>query len=147
MNIDINLIHICRVLNKYSVKYLIVGGAAVAFHGYARLSTSISGKPIEKPDYDFWYKPVYANYFGILKSLNELGVDTSRLMNQTAIDVKKAFLRIPHPDYTIDFLPVLINLSEFNNCHSKCDKIDFEGVDLYFIGLNDLLKEKRREVP
>ncbi|MGL5890284.1 MAG: hypothetical protein ACRC3B_10385, partial [Bacteroidia bacterium] len=79
MNIDNQLVHLCKVLNKHSVQYLIVGGAAVAIHGYARSTTNMMGIPADKPDYDFWYNPVYANYFALLNVIEDLGQDVSRL--------------------------------------------------------------------
>lgn len=51
-----NILTVCRTLNKFSVEYLIVGGAAVALHGYHRYSTNVAGEIAEKPDLDFWYK-------------------------------------------------------------------------------------------
>jgi hypothetical protein len=56
--IDSNLIsgilRICGAFNKYNVQYMIVGGMAVALHGYFRKSINITGAPTEKPDLDFW---------------------------------------------------------------------------------------------
>lgn len=55
----------------HSVEYLIVGGTAVAFHGYDRLSKDLSGQTMEKLDLDFWYNPTYDNYFRLLEDLGE----------------------------------------------------------------------------
>lgn len=45
-----SLLHVCSLLNKNKVEYLIVGGTAVALYGYYRMSITASGKPAEKPD-------------------------------------------------------------------------------------------------
>jgi hypothetical protein len=36
---------VCSVLNKHKVDYLIVGGVAVGFHGYQRLSIISNQRP------------------------------------------------------------------------------------------------------
>jgi hypothetical protein len=50
----------------HSVEYLVVGGTAVALHGYFRQSHDPSGQLMEKHDLDFWYNPTYDNYFKLL---------------------------------------------------------------------------------
>jgi hypothetical protein len=52
-----DILHVCKILNKNAVQYLIVGGTAVAFHGYFRWSQNSSGTPAEKFDLDIWYNP------------------------------------------------------------------------------------------
>ena len=61
-----SLLTVCGLLSKHKVEYLIVGGTAVALHGYFRMSVSIAGIPADKPDLDFWYNPSYKNYFKLL---------------------------------------------------------------------------------
>lgn len=51
----------CAIKNK--VKMLLVGGAAVNFHGYQRHSA----------DLDFWIEPSEENLNKLLKTLNEIG--------------------------------------------------------------------------
>jgi hypothetical protein len=103
MSLDKQLIDICRILNNQSVRYLIVGGTAVSFHGYARSTTNTAGVPTEKPDYDFWFQRDYGNYYNLLNCIELLGIDVSREREEKGVDLKKAFLRIPHPEFTADF--------------------------------------------
>lgn len=46
-NLTDEILRVCQVLNKNSVKYLIVGGTAVAFHGYFRWSKNSTDAPAE----------------------------------------------------------------------------------------------------
>ena len=62
------ILQVCQILNKNSVQYLVVGGTAVAFHGYFRWSQNASDTPTEKFDLDIWYNPTYDNYFKLLNS-------------------------------------------------------------------------------
>ena len=61
-----NLLAICALLEQFEVRYLLVGGAAVALHGYYRHSMGPSGLLATKPDIDLWYDPTYENYFKII---------------------------------------------------------------------------------
>lgn len=72
-NLTESILNVCRILNKHSMQYLIAGGTAVALHGYQRMSRHSSGLPAGKYDLDFWYNPVYDNYFSLLNALQELG--------------------------------------------------------------------------
>ena len=47
------IVEVCKILNNHSVRYLIVGGTAVAYHGYFRWSVDSAGLASEKFDLDF----------------------------------------------------------------------------------------------
>jgi len=66
------ILDVCKSLNKHAVQYLVVGGTAVAFHGYFRWSHNSSGEISDKFDLDIWYNPTYDNYYRLLNSLEEL---------------------------------------------------------------------------
>jgi len=45
--------HICKILDNHDVEYLIIGGTAVAIHGYIRLSTTPDGSILGKHDFNW----------------------------------------------------------------------------------------------
>jgi hypothetical protein len=47
-----SLLNVCRLMKKYNVQYMLVGGTAVALNGYYRLSTNTAGELTDKPDID-----------------------------------------------------------------------------------------------
>src|SRR6218665_21427 len=94
---------VCFVLNKNGAEYIIVGGAAVGYYGYNRISGASLHNPEMKTDLDFWYKPTNENYLSILASLDELGIDVSSLRS-VVFDPQKTFLKIPHSNLHTDFL-------------------------------------------
>jgi hypothetical protein len=102
-----NILTVCRTLNKFSVEYIIVGGTAVALHGYYRQSTNVAGEIAEKPDLDFWYNPTYDNYFRLLNALEELGQDVTQFRDEQTPNPKKSFFRYEFEKFTLDFLPEL----------------------------------------
>jgi hypothetical protein len=76
------ILTVCDALNRNSVQYLIVGGTAVAFHGYFRWSLDTAGNPATKFDLDIWYNPTYDNYFRLLKALSVLGQDVKEFFHE-----------------------------------------------------------------
>ena len=76
-----SLTAICRSLQHWNVRYLFVGGTAVALHGYYRHSMGPNGKLTTKPDIDVWYDPTYENYFSLLQMLKDLDLDVAKFMN------------------------------------------------------------------
>jgi hypothetical protein len=90
-NLTDSILAVCKALNKFSVEYIIVGGTAVALHGYFRRSTNAAGNLIDKPDLDFWYNPTYDNYFKLLNTLEELGQDVTNFKQDRRQILKNHF--------------------------------------------------------
>ena len=88
-----NILGICKTLNKFSVEYWIVGGTAVALHGYYRHSMNDAGEIAEKPDLDFWYNSTYDNYFKLLNALEDMGQDVKKFKDEQTPDPKRSFFR------------------------------------------------------
>ncbi|RSK24094.1 hypothetical protein [Hymenobacter metallilatus] len=133
---------VCAVLQKHSVEYMLVGGTAVALHGYFRYSTLPSGAIAEKPDLDFWYNPSYTNYFNLLDALEALGQDISRFRNEQQPNPKKSFFRYEFEDFTLDLLPELKSSIRFTAAFVNRETVDLAGIKVAFIGYNDLLTDK-----
>ena len=136
------IVEVCKFLNKHSVKYLIVGGTAVAYHGYFRWSVDSSGLASEKFDLDFWYNPTYENYFNLLSALNDLGQDVARFNEEKEPKPKSSFFKFEIENFTIDFLPSLKGLSKFTPSYEKRDIVEVNGVELSFINIDDLIADK-----
>ncbi|MDP3912725.1 MAG: hypothetical protein Q8R96_03195 [Bacteroidota bacterium] len=141
-NLSDSIIGVCQILNKHSVEYLIVGGAAVALFGYFRLSTSMAGKPSEKQDLDFWYNPTYTNYFRLLDALEELGQNVSDYKREKTPNPKKSFFKFEDEKFTLDFLPELKSLSSFITAYKKREIARLIDIEIPFIGFDDLIKDK-----
>jgi hypothetical protein len=137
------LLTVCNLLSKHNVEYLIVGGTAVALHGYFRMSVSVAGTPTDKPDLDFWYNPSYKNYFNLLNAIEALGEDVSEFKNETAPNPKKSFFKLSFDTFTIDFLPELPGLSKFRNSYENKEVAQVDGVDIMFISFDDVITNKK----
>ncbi|TDX02113.1 nucleotidyltransferase [Dinghuibacter silviterrae] len=140
-----DLLHVCKILNKHSVEYLLVGGTAVALHGYYRLSRQTSGKVTEKHDLDFWYNSSYGNYFKLLDALEELGQDVSYYRAETAPNPKKSFFRLEYDKFTVDFLPELPGLSKFYDSYHQREYSKVGNIEIPFINYADLIANKQTQ--
>ncbi len=87
-----SILQVCEILNKHAVQYLLVGGTAVALHGYFRHSANSAGVISDRPDVDVWYNPTYGNYFKLLDALEELGQNVTEFRNEQAPNPKRSFL-------------------------------------------------------
>ena len=126
------LTKICSLLNKHGVEYLVIGGVAVIYHGYTRSTADI----------DFWYNPTLTNFHRIINAFKEYGIDVSELEKEV-FDPAKSFLRFPTPDLRTDFLPVIPGHVSFAKARSKAEVLTLGSVDIYIIGYDDLIENKR----
>jgi hypothetical protein len=141
-NLSQNILSVCEILNKQNVEYLIVGGIAVALHGYFRRSINAWGIFTDKPDLDFWYNPTYENYYKLLNALTDLGQDVQEFKNEQTPKPRKSFFKFERDDFTLDFLPELKAPLKFRSSYENKATANLNGVDINFIGFNDLLLDK-----
>lgn len=142
MDANQKLIEICAVLQTHSVQYLLIGGTAVGFHGYYRMSSQMDGTISEKQDFDFWYNPTYTNYFNLLFALKELGNDVDEFIKEQTPNPRKSFFKFAFNNFTIDFLPVVDGLSSFSLSHKKRKLSIIENIEISIISKDDLLISK-----
>ncbi|MBF9221214.1 hypothetical protein [Hymenobacter ruricola] len=136
------LLTVCSVLNKHGVDYLVVGGIAVALHGYFRRSIASNGVVADKVDLDIWYNPTYGNYFKVLKALEELGQDVAKYEQEQTPNPKKSFFKYSFEDFTLDLLPELKAPLRFGVSFASREAAALGGVSIPFISFDDLLADK-----
>jgi predicted nucleotidyltransferase len=141
-NLTDEILWVCQILNKNDVQYLIVGGTAVAFHGYFRWSQNSAGTTSEKFDLDIWYNPTYENYFRLLNGLAELGQDVKDFFEEQSPNPLKSYFKFELNKFTLDFLPKLKGTIKFNQAYEKKEITTIKGIDIQFIGFDELLKDK-----
>ena len=79
-----------QLLNENDVRYLVVGGYAVAFHGYPRYTEDI----------DIWIESNPANAKRIVKTLHEFGFGSLGLKKEDFLD--------PDTIFNWDTLPIVL---------------------------------------
>lgn len=132
----------CLALNNQKVEYLLIGGVAVGYYGFQRISGAFyPGRPEIKQDIDFWYRPTVENYLRLVNALDELKINTKDLKD-LIFDSKKTFLRIPFDTFKVEFLPTIAGLDSFNECYKSSTPIQLDGNTINIISYDDLLKNK-----
>jgi predicted nucleotidyltransferase len=119
------------LLNANDVHYLVVGGYAVALHGYPRYTK----------DLDIWIERSAENADRIVKALQEFGFGSLGLKADDFL-VTDQIIQLGYPPRRIDLLTALPGV-EFDECLAKRLVIKMEGVEVNFIGLEDLKQNKR----
>lgn len=119
-----------ELLNANGVKYLIVGGYAVALHGYPRYTK----------DLDIWVDLEEKNSQAIIRVLDQFGLGPLGLAASDFM-TPDVVVELGYPPNRID---ILVNISgvEFIECYQKKVIVNIDGVDVQFIDLESLKKNK-----
>ncbi|WP_189562220.1 hypothetical protein [Persicitalea jodogahamensis] len=137
------LLGVCKLLEKYQIHYLIIGGTAVALNGYFRISSNAAGKLADKLDINIWYNPTYTNYFNFLKVLEELGQDISKFRDEQIPNPRKSFFKFEFDDFTFDALPSIKADIKFFEAYQRKGTVDIEGTPIHYISYLDLIEDKK----
>ena len=118
------------LLNKNNVKYLVIGGYAVAMHGHPRYTK----------DLDVWILTTNENIIRLINSFNDFGFLSIGL---TEKDFMKTgyVIQLGNPPNRIDIFTSADGV-DFDNCFKSKIIINIEGVDINFIDLVNLKKNK-----
>ena len=121
-----------KLLIENKVEYLIVGGYAVGIHGYPRYTG----------DLDIWINNTNENARRILKCVNEFGFSS---YNLSVSDFTKQgnIIQLGYPPVRIDIINQVDGVN-FGECFKNKKEIMTENITLYFIGYDDLLKNKKK---
>jgi hypothetical protein len=138
-----SLLTICRLLEKYNVKYMLIGGTAVALNGYYRHSINIWGELTDKPDVDIWYNPTYENYFNVLKVMEELGQDITEFKNEKSPNPRKSFFKLNFDQFTLDILPEIKANIKFVDANKRKETVELQETQIHFMNYYDLIEDKK----
>jgi hypothetical protein len=119
------------LLIKNKAEYLIVGGYAVGIHGHPRYTG----------DLDIWLNPKPENAVRILNAINEFGFSSYKL-NVEDFTKPGNVIQLGYPPLRIDLLTEIDGVS-FDDCFVNKLTVEMEGMNVNFIGYQDLLKNKK----
>ncbi|MBO6575152.1 MAG: hypothetical protein JJ896_07045 [Rhodothermales bacterium] len=121
---------ILRLLNAHEVRYLVIGGFAVAYHGYPRATGDI----------DIWIDPEQGNAARVHASVVELGFDLPSLRVSDFSNPDRV-VRLGYPPMRIEFMTRIPGVM-FADCFGRRVVADFNGVETSLIGLACLRANK-----
>ncbi len=119
-----------ELLQNHEVKYLVVGGYAMAYHGYPRFTQDI----------DFWIWINEENAERLLLVIKDFGMGSLGLKVED-FDVADQVVQLGYPPNRIDIITSVDGLS-FEQAYAN--KVEFlsSSVKINFIGFEDLIKNK-----
>jgi hypothetical protein len=120
-----------KSLNDNGVQYLVVGGYAVALHGHPRYTK----------DMDIWINPDPENVNRILQALTDFGFGSLGLKSEDFL-VPDQIIQLGYPPARIDLLTTL-EAVDFVQCYNSRVVVTIEDVEVNFIDLENLKKNKR----
>ncbi len=130
VELDENFKEFIELLNSEKVKYLVIGGFAVGFHGYPRYTG----------DFDVWVEASLENGAKIVNALNEFGFSSLNLKSEDFI--KEGIIhQFGYPPLRIDVLTGVSGIT-FQDCYKRKKKMRLGGIKLNVIHLNDLKVNK-----
>jgi phage replication-related protein YjqB (UPF0714/DUF867 family) len=118
-----------QLLNEHDVRYMIVGGYAVAFHGYPRYTKDL--------DVWVWVNPVNATH--IIAALERFGFTG---LSASDFSAPNEFIQLGYPPNRIDIITSCDGL-EFDDCYEQRTLARFEDLEVPFIDLENLIINKK----
>ena len=119
------------LLNTHSVRFLVVGGYAVAFHGHPRYTK----------DLDIWIDNKQENADRLMRVLDAFGFGSVGLAAQDFLTPHRT-IQLGYPPNRIDLLTSL-KAVDFAACYIAKVTTELEGVMVDFIDLANLKRNKR----
>jgi hypothetical protein len=120
-----------ELLNEHNVRYLVVGGYAVALHGHPRYTK----------DLDVWIELSPENADNILKALEKFGFGSLDLKSGDFLEGDR-IIQLGYPPNRIDILTSLTDL-KFEDCYKARVYVEIQGLYINFIDIENLKKNKR----
>jgi len=120
-----------ELLNKNNVRYLVVGGYALAFHGFPRYTKDI----------DFWVWVNEDNARNLVKTLEEFGFSSLDLKEDDFLSPGYV-VQLGQPPGRIDLLTSVTGL-DFEECYETRVNIEIRGSKIDFIDLESFKKNKK----
>ncbi len=120
-----------KLLSDHRVKYLLVGGYSVAFHGYTRTTNDI----------DVWVPKDSENAVRLISALEEFGFGMPELKPELFLEPDQ-IVRLGIEPLRIE-ITTTIDGVDFDDCYNRRIESGLHGVPVVVIELGDLKINKR----
>ena len=121
-------------LNAQQVKYMLVGGMALAMHGYLRATQ----------DLDLWVRVDADNKTKLIAALSENGVAGAEYLRDIPLLFGWSSVTVGKRGFTLNMGHALkaFDAVDFDACYERAVDATFDDVPFKVIHLNDLITEK-----
>jgi len=117
-------------LNDNQVNYLVIGGYAVALHGYPRYTKDI----------DIWVEMTPENAANMLKALDQFGFASLNLQAEDFLTPDQV-IQLGYPPSRIDLITTPDGV-DFSTCYTNRLTVEIDGIAVDFIDLENLKRNK-----
>jgi hypothetical protein len=131
VRLDKDLLELLELFRAKGVEFLVVGGHAVAFHGYPRLTE----------DLDLFVRPDVANGNRIVEALRDFGFGS---LDITPSDFQEddRVIQLGRAPNRVDLLTRLYGV-DFDGAWERRVPADLDGAPVWVISRGDLIRNKR----
>jgi hypothetical protein len=131
---DEDVFNFLKSLEQLEVKYLLVGGFAMAFHGYVRATH----------DLDLWIKDEAENIELFKRALTNNGVKGLDQISSFEMIPGFTQFQIGNSGFVVEPFKNLkvLNSFDFDECYSRAENGEYNNLHFKVIHSKDLLKEK-----
>ena len=129
-NLQSDLREFIALLNSHAVEYLVVGGHAVAFHGYPRFTGDI----------DFLIRPTAENANRILDAIRDFGFGSLELTPED-FTTPERIVQLGRPPNRIDILTSISGV-EFDDAWTGRVPAKLDEEPVSFLGFDALIRNK-----
>lgn len=120
-----------KLLKEYDVRYLLIGGYAVGYHGYPRTTD----------DLDIWIAIHPDNANKLVAVMKSFGLEDPNLTPELFLQ-KPKIIRMGFPPMRLE-ISTAISGVEFEDCYQSRIVDQLDGVEVNLIDLDNLKKNKR----
>ena len=120
-----------KLLNIHRVEYLVIGGYAVVYHGYMRMTD----------DLDVWVRRSPDNANRIVAALKEFGFDVPKLSTDLFTEERKV-TRMGIEPQRLEILTSIPGV-DFDTCWAERAEVEWNGISVNFLSLKRLRENKR----
>lgn len=131
--LDEEFIAFWRILNKYEVRYIMVGGLATFFHGYNRVTQ----------DVDMWIDDTQENRQRLRRAFKELG--HGDLASLETMEFVPGWTTFYAAGVELDIMTSMKGLEDesFATCYEHAAIVVLEGEKVPFLHINHLIANKK----
>ena len=120
-----------KLLKEHEVRYLLIGGYAGGYHGYARATE----------DMDIWVAIHPENARKIVSALKSFGFDDPAITSELFLQ-KPKIIRMGFPPMRLE-ITTSVSGVEFDECYRSRIVDEFDGVEVNVIDLENLKTNKK----
>ena len=119
-----------ELLNRNNVRYIIIGGYAVVYHGYVRSTNDI----------DIWIDIRKDNINNLIRALEEFGFSSLNIKESDFLP--NQIIQLGYPPNRIDLITTPAGI-EFETCYESKEQVTIDDTEVNIIDLANLIKTKK----